>query len=75
MSTVIDDGEVCAEVQQVGRFDYRIAIVSRVDASPAEYWYRIGRTRAERKASLELLRFVRRREWESGPSVIYRTVG
>jgi hypothetical protein len=75
MSTVIDGGEVCAEVQQVGRFDYRITIFSGAGDSAPEYWYRLGRARAERKASLELLRFVRRREWEEGPVVTYSAVG
>ncbi|HKT57952.1 MAG TPA: hypothetical protein VJR25_14405 [Microbacterium sp.] len=75
MSTIIDGGEVCAEIQQVGRFDYSISIRTGTDGSAAEHWYRIGRARAERKASLELLRWVRRREWEAGPVVVYRAAG
>jgi len=73
--TMIDGGEARAEIQQVGRFDYSISIRTSAAAQPADRWYRFGRARAERKASLELLRFVRRREWEAGPVVVYRAGG
>lgn len=75
MSTIIDGGEVCAEIQQVGRFDYSISLRDGAETSSTQQWYRLGRARAERKASLELLRWVRRREWESGPVVVYRAAG
>ncbi|WP_308491561.1 hypothetical protein [Microbacterium terrisoli] len=75
METVIDLGEVRAEVQQVGRFDYRISVRSAAAGPPAGSWYRFGRARAERKASLELLRYIRRRDWAVGPVVVFRAAG
>ncbi|KHK95351.1 hypothetical protein LK09_19470 [Microbacterium mangrovi] len=71
MSTIIDCGEVCAEIQQVGRFDYSISIRAGAGDPPLDTWYRLGRARAERKASLELMRYVRRREWDKGPLVVF----
>jgi hypothetical protein len=71
MSTIIDCGEVCAEIQQVGRYDYSISIREGADGPPLDSWYRVGRARAERKASLELMRYVRRREWDAGPVVVF----
>lgn len=71
MSTIIDCGEVCAEIQQMDRFDYSISIRVGADGPPVASWYRFGRARAERKASLELMRFVRRREWDAGPVVVF----
>jgi len=91
MGTIIDGGEACVEIQQVGRYDYSISIrpgaggpgaggpgaggagvaATGTDARVGP-WYRLGRARAERKASLELLRYVRRREWDAGPVVVYR---
>lgn len=76
MTTMIGDLDLRAEVEQVGHFDYCISLHEGVASGvPVDRWYRFGRLRAERKASLELLRYVRRREWESGPVVVYRVGG
>jgi hypothetical protein len=72
MNTMIEGGGARAEIEQVGRFDYSISIRSDAAGPPVDRWYRFGRVRAERKASLELLRYVSRLEWEAGPVVVYR---
>ena len=59
-----DPGPPTAEIEQIGRWTYRVAIIhGLMSYGPDGYgWHVLGRRWAERKAVRELAKYVRREE-------------